>query len=125
MPGNIVAFAGDGGWIIHRVVHCGRRGKAAGYLLTRGDNRTLPDGPVARERVAGLVTAMCVDKEWVPPPPAGPPAFVARLSVGFLKVLLETSPALAVALARVGGGLRRIYVAPRRIVARLLRRTPR
>ena len=123
-PGSIVAFTAQSGWIIHRVVYQGRRGPAAKFMLTRGDNRTLPDGPVARERVVGLVTAMRVNDDWVPPPAPVPPPLMARLSVGLLGNLLEVSPPLASALSNGVGVLRGIYVSVRRGVARLLGRGP-
>jgi len=65
--GEVVAFLDGNQVIVHRVVHRGRFGAAAGHLLTRGDATLVPDPPVSHERILGPVTEVCVNGRWASP----------------------------------------------------------
>jgi hypothetical protein len=65
--GEVVAFLDENLTIVHRVVHRGHLGAAAGYLLTRGDATLVPDPPVNHQRILGPVTGVWVDGRWTPP----------------------------------------------------------
>jgi hypothetical protein len=51
-PGDVVMFVRDGGPIVHRVIW---ESPGRDWFLTRGDNRHVPDAPVARDDVTGVV----------------------------------------------------------------------
>jgi hypothetical protein len=65
--GEVVAFLDANSTVVHRVVHRGRLGAAAGYLLTRGDATLIPDPPVNHDQILGPVTGVWVEGRWVPP----------------------------------------------------------
>lgn len=77
--GEVVAFLDNNLTVVHRVIHRGRFGAAAGYLLTRGDATLVPDPPVNHQRILGPVTAICVDGHWAPP--CAPPSRSLRARV--------------------------------------------
>lgn len=66
---DIVFYLSDSGFMVHRVAHLPRRGAAAGYLLTLGDNCLVPDPPVREDRILGTVTAVQTASGWHPPGP--------------------------------------------------------
>ena len=67
--GNIVLYLSDAGFMVHRVAHLPRRGAAAGYLVTLGDNCLVPDPPVRTHRLLGTVTAVQTASGWRTPGP--------------------------------------------------------
>lgn len=113
--GEVVAFLDGNQVIVHRVVHRGRFGAAAGYLLTRGDATLVPDPPVSHERILGPVTEVWVVGNWGPPRAAPRRSLRARMvSSGMLLVatwMMIASPrvtgALLVFLSRVARDIRR------------------
>jgi hypothetical protein len=62
--GEVIAFLAGRQVIVHRVVHRGRAGAAAGYVLTRGDAAFVPDRPLPRLRILGPVTAVWKEDGW-------------------------------------------------------------
>ena len=62
--GEVIAFLVGSQVVVHRVVHQGRAGAAAGFVLTRGDSRLVPDPPVAYVRILGPVTGLWKDGRW-------------------------------------------------------------
>ncbi|HEX2827011.1 MAG TPA: S24/S26 family peptidase [Burkholderiales bacterium] len=90
-PGEIIAYLLRGEVIVHRVIHRGRFGAAAGYLLARGDATVVADPPVVLANVLGPVRAVLRDGAWVAPAAARRRSLHARLV-----------SALVLAVARVG-----------------------
>jgi hypothetical protein len=88
--GDLVAFTAGRTLVAHRVVQ-----RSAGYLVTRGDARTLPDPPVALQSVLGSVTAVEISGQWGPPGTPPRPQFLAMAALAALRVLLAVNPVLA------------------------------
>ena len=63
-PGDIAYFLTPHGYMVHRVVFCGRKYYANGYLLTCGDNHLAPDPPVPHDQVLGTVFACTGAEGW-------------------------------------------------------------
>jgi hypothetical protein len=113
--GEVVAFLDNNVTIVHRVVHLGRFGAAAGYLLTRGDATLVPDPPVTHERILGPVTGAWVDGRWTPP--CAPPSrslrarMVSSIATHAAAWMMVASPratrALLIFLARAARDVRR------------------
>jgi hypothetical protein len=97
--GEVVVFRQGGQLVAHRVVYSGRRGRAAGHLLTRGDARLVPDPPVSLSRLLGRVTARRDADELAPLAPVRRPRWPVRwargAALGGTVLLLHASPALA------------------------------
>jgi hypothetical protein len=113
--GDIVVMRAESGVVAHRVFHRGRRGAAAHYLLTRGDARWVPDAPVPVASLLGIVTGVTRGGTWTPPPPAIAPGWVAAVSAGVLRSMLEFNLPLARAVAGGLALLRRGYRRLRRL----------
>jgi hypothetical protein len=79
--GEVVAFLDANSTIVHRVVHRGRFGAAAGYILTRGDATLVPDPPVNHQRILGPVTGIWVDGHWAHPCAAPNRSLRARMVI--------------------------------------------
>jgi len=99
-----VVISGQGDQLVaHRVVYRGRRGRAAGYLMTRGDARIAPDPPVPLGRVLGRVTALAIAGAYAPVPPAPRTGWRGRWARATLvradALALHVRPALAARLA--------------------------
>jgi len=77
--GEVVAFLGGNQVTVHRVVHRGRAGAAAGQVLTRGDAPLVPDPPVEQERILGPVTAVWREDRWTELSGAARRSFRARI----------------------------------------------
>ena len=71
LPGAVVFFLSDSGFVVHRVVSMRRRRANPKYLITLGDNCLVPDPPVSVDRVLGVVESYQTTTGWRPP---GPPA---------------------------------------------------
>jgi hypothetical protein len=76
--GEVVAFLAGRQVVVHRVVHRGRRGAAAGFVLTRGDAPLVPDPPVRQAQVLGPVSAVWREGGWAQPPKKSHRSFRAR-----------------------------------------------
>ena len=101
--GDIIAFLAGDHVIVHRVV-----ARSNGWILTRGDARTLPDAPILRhESVLGRVAAVRRGDALVEPPVAPPDSRLRGLVVGLSRAVLELSPP-------AGAGLLAVLVAGRR-----------
>jgi len=113
--GEVVAFLDGHQVIVHRVVHRGRFGAAAGHLLTRGDATLVPDPPVSRERILGPVTEVWVAGDWGPPRAAPRRSLRARVvssillgaAIGMMTASPRVTGALLVFLARAARDIRR------------------
>ena len=92
VPGQVVAFLCGDAVIAHRVVHAGRRGRARGHILTRGDACLLPDPPMPVEAVLGPVLTMNAGGPGLPP---------AQAREGRLRRLARGIPSGAVAALMV------------------------
>lgn len=68
--GDVVYYLSNDGFMVHRVVYQARRGSAAGYLLTFGDNCLVPDPPVRKDQILGTVIAVRTASDWRPPGPS-------------------------------------------------------
>ena len=124
--GTVIAFLVGEQLVVHRVVHRGRFGPAAGQFLTRGDAPIVPDAPVAYARILGRVSGVFAEGRWVAPGPVAPRSWRARLlSAGVLwvaTVLLYLRPGLAATLL---AGLHHLEgVARQARSRRYLRRSP-
>jgi len=99
VPGQVVAFLCGDAVIAHRIVHMGRRGRARGHLLTRGDACFLPDPPMPVEAVLGPVMTLDGGDAGSPPPPAPSRAGLRALSremvTRAISTLMIVHPALA------------------------------
>jgi len=122
--GDIVYFQTSDGYMIHRVAWLVNRGQAAGFLFTLGDNCLLPDLPVPKQQVLGIVIGVEINKTWsLPVTPVRVPIIqllirtlslmaiigVARISVplaGSLVAVLQASETRG--RASLGGVLRRL-----------------
>lgn len=114
-PGDIVYYLADDGYMVHRVIHRGRRGAAAEYLLTCGDNRLAPDPPVRADRVLGTVIAVETPSGWRPTaafqPGSWPRRLIRAITVPCMIAALGVSPGvgrwLGLALLALEGVTRR------------------
>lgn len=113
-PGSIVAFVGAQKVTVHRVVFCGRRGRARGILVTRGDASRLPDPPIEIGCVLGEVIAVQSEGGWVAPVAGARRAahdrFVARSLELCVVGLARTSPRFAQWLVTTVYGSRHLFV---------------
>lgn len=82
--GEIVAYVHGKKVIVHRVVHRGLAGTAAGLLLTRGDAPLVPDPPVPHGNVLGPVSALWNGGAWVRPDNPRMRALTARAVMGLM-----------------------------------------
>jgi signal peptidase I len=62
IPGDLVLFARDGRFFVHRV-----RQKTCSCLVTRGDAMPRNDAPVTRSEVLGKVSSVRRQEEWLEP----------------------------------------------------------
>jgi hypothetical protein len=112
--GTIIAFVGNRKVIVHRVVFCGRRGRARGILVTRGDASRLPDPPIEIGSVLGEVIAVQSEAGWAAPAAgARRPAhdrFVARSLELCIVALCRISPRFARWLVTTVYGSRHVFV---------------
>lgn len=63
--GTVIAYLSGHRLVVHRVVHRGLSGVAAGFVLTRGDAPLVPDPPVGRSQILGPVTGVLQGRQWV------------------------------------------------------------
>ena len=84
--------------IVHRVVHRGLVGMAAGLVLTRGDAPLVPDPPVPHANILGPVSAMWNDGAWVLPP---------------AQTRVRALPARVVMSLMLGASIAMLYISPR------------
>lgn len=121
--GDVVYYLSNDGFVVHRIVHQARRGPAAGYLLTFGDNCLVPDPPVRKDRILGTVIAVQTAGGWRPPGPQVNRSVFHRLAraaaSGALIVALRFSVTAARRLEII---LKRLELAGRTRVGRFLRR---
>jgi hypothetical protein len=126
--GDVIAFLSGGRVVVHRVVHRGRAGRAAGLFLTRGDAVLVPDPPVDPRAILGAVTGVWREGRWTsvegPSRRSLPARTLARPVLWTAALLLRLSPrATAGALGLLHGcegalrcvlfrGLRRRAAAP-------------
>lgn len=54
VPGEIIAWKRESGFVVHRLVRIVKRGNEVRYI-TRGDSCSLEDQPVSKEQIAGKV----------------------------------------------------------------------
>ncbi len=104
--GTVIAFLVGAQVVVHRVVHRGLAGKAAGLMLTRGDAPCVPDEPVTHAQILGPVTGVLRDGRWDAPHGAPRRSLRARIVSATLLLgataLLYLSPrATARLLARL------------------------
>ena len=97
-PGEVVAVAGAGSLVIHRLVHVGS-GDRAGYVITKGDALRLPDPPVSVDAVVGRVSAIRVRGVWEAV--ASSPRARAGFAAGIVRVVFERNVHAAVLLTRL------------------------
>ena len=90
--GEVVAYLFDGQVIVHRVVHRGRIGVAAGHVLTRGDATLVPDPPVGRDRILGPVKGVWREGRWMEL--SGPPRRSLRARAASSLLLIAAMGAL-------------------------------
>ncbi len=62
--GEVIAFLVGSQVIVHRVVHRGGAGAAAGHVLTRGDATLVPDPRLQQVRILGPVTGVWREGRW-------------------------------------------------------------
>jgi len=84
--GDVVAIPMEHVLMVHRVVIRGRRGRARGFVVTRGDGLWLVDPPAPVSEILGVVTAMHVGGSWRSPGPAQPP--LAQSSAALVPALV-------------------------------------
>ena len=90
--GEVVAYLFDGQVIVHRVVHRGRIGVAAGHVLTRGDATLVPDPPVEHARILGPVKGVWREGRWMEL--SGPPRRSLRARAASSLLLIAATGAL-------------------------------
>jgi len=75
--GDIIAFVDTGHLAVHRIVAASADRK---LLLTRGDNRTIPDDPFeAAGAVIGVITRVRAGDDWIAPAPVRQSRLRARV----------------------------------------------
>jgi signal peptidase I len=57
VPGEIIAWKRESGFVVHRLVRIVKRGNEIMYI-TRGDSCSFEDQPVSREQIAGKVVSI-------------------------------------------------------------------
>jgi hypothetical protein len=123
--GEVVAFLSGPQVIVHRVVHRGRAGAAAGHVLTRGDAVLVPDPPLPHDRILGPVVAVRSEEGWTQPAGARRRSIAAgtlsRLALWAAMGALYLSPRAA---GMVSSLLHRAERILRSVVARAERRKP-
>jgi hypothetical protein len=101
-PGAVVAFAGDGRLVAHRVAARGRGARARRWVVTLGDGCTICDVPVAVDAVLGTVIAREYHGVWQPVPGAVVRRGWRRVAtvalLGCVRLALEADVRLAAAL---------------------------
>lgn len=103
--GDIVAFRAADSLTVHRVVARGPGGADAQFVLTRGDGAVLPDHPVTRAQILGIVREWRDGDAWRPVPdhlPTGWRGAVARAILWPVAAALQVHPRLAFALTFCG-----------------------
>ena len=122
--GEVIAFLAGSRVMVHRVVYEGRRGQAARFVLTQGDGNWLCDPPVNRATVVGRVDAFSRgDDDWQPVGPRRMPGLkraTAAMSLALMRLALEISPALSIALSKPMSWMR---MGPRLLMSKLRRQT--
>jgi hypothetical protein len=110
-PGDVIVFMSGDRWVVHRVLYRPRRGRARAYLLSKGDAVRLPDPPVRREQVVGVVTAIWQASSWhaLPAPVRRPPLAraTALASMVAAAMTLAVSPEAAESVLTYLQGRRR------------------
>lgn len=110
--GDVVAFRAAAGVTVHRVVSTGV-GRAAGFLLTRGDGALLTDPPVALRQVLGVVREWRDAGEWRPvarPRIAGWRRLAAVVAYWPVLTAFRIDPSLAASVTRAWLSIRGVYV---------------
>ena len=124
--GDVVVFVLGRELCVHRVVYRPRRRSARAYLVTRGDDVSVPDPLVSVAAVLGPVTAFEDATGWhAPGSPMPCSAFrrlVARAVLMLTVVAVELSVPLAYGLTVLVAGLRLRFIRRRPLVPRLSRR---
>jgi len=120
--GSVIAFLEGGRVIVHRVVALSAR---AGWILTRGDGRLLPDAPIRDlQDVIGRVAGVRAGASFVDPAP--PPHSAAQWLVLWPVVLaLRAHPGGGAALLRALLRARRAALRVMAAVRRKLSAVPR
>jgi hypothetical protein len=97
-PGEVVAFLIGERLVVHRVVSAVAEDRREDFVLTRGDARIVPDPPVPKSSVLGVVEAVERDGLWESPPPrpawVGPHGAAAELASSALVLLARRTPRL-------------------------------
>jgi hypothetical protein len=98
--GDIVLFASDSGFMVHRIVYQTPGRPDTGYLLTFGDNCLVPDLPVSEDRLLGTVVAIQTATGWRPPGSVVGHSFLHRLVRAITLVAMTFTLRLSVPAAR-------------------------
>jgi hypothetical protein len=115
--GDVVVMQAGSRVVAHRVLHRGRRGRAREYLITRGDARWLPDPPVPVASLLGVVTRVAAGGAWDRPSAAHERlGWASVFSLAVLRSALEFNVTLGRSVATALTGLRRTYLALRRVM---------
>jgi hypothetical protein len=111
--GEIVYYLSNDRFVVHRIVYRARRGSAAGYSLTIGDNCLIPDPPVLNDRILGTVIAIQTNTGW------GPPGALVHASVYHRLARAAASGAVIVALRFSASAARRLTIILKRLESAL------
>lgn len=90
--GDVVSFIAGKNLISHRVVYRGKRGRARGYIITRGDGTWLCDPPAAADTVLGVVREKNRGEGWeaLPNQTFAKPSLLSRaatlVNIGLLEI---------------------------------------
>lgn len=66
LAGEVIIFRQAKRLVAHRILYRGVHGRAADYLITRGDTRIAPDPPVLYSQVLGRVTGVVASNAILP-----------------------------------------------------------
>jgi hypothetical protein len=105
-PGDVVAYWWGDALIAHRVVGRGKRQRARGFYLTRGDGHILCDPAVSARSILGLVSAWFDGARWLPVATI-PSRGLRRWTVIVEQWLMEVHPDLTRRIAAVVSGATR------------------
>ena len=100
--GTVIAFLVGDALVVHRVVHRGRAGTAAGLVLTCGDAPIVPDQPVSQDQILGRVSGVFQNGGWIGPGEISRRSLRARMLRAVIQwsttALLYLSPGLTAML---------------------------